>query len=121
MDKTLFFFDGECGFCRSVARHYKKADGHEKVLFVDVNDKEKFTRYSQGLDQEEAKKVIHARLPSGEVKTGVDALITLWQTFPNYHILAKVFDHKATKPIAQVFYRFIAKHRKQIPSFLLKD
>ena len=117
--RVIFFYDGKCGFCQSVASHYRKVKGHEKVLFINIHTK-KFNSYRQGLSKKEAEEVIHARLPNGQMKLGVDALITLWDTFPNYKIFAKVFNHSATKPIAQVFYRIIAKYRKQIPKFLLR-
>jgi predicted DCC family thiol-disulfide oxidoreductase YuxK len=120
-DRIIFFYDGHCPFCRSVARHYRKAKGHEQVLFINIHNEEKFNAYRKGLSKTEAEKAIHARLPSGEMRIGVDALITLWDTFPNYRIFAKIFDHKATKPIAQVFYRVIAKYRKKIPSFLIRS
>ena len=121
MEKTVFFYDGDCGFCRNVSRHYRKAKGHEKVIFVDITNKEVFERFSKGLTLKECQKAVHARLPNGEIKVGVDAMITLWKTFPNYKILGDVFDHKLTKPIAQVFYRVIAKNRKRIPKVFLKD
>jgi len=120
MKKTIFFFDGDCGLCRSVAYHYKHADGHEKVTFVDITNTRQFNQYRQGLSFEKAKKVIHARLPDGSMKYGADAILTLWKIYPNYKILVTLFDHKLTMPFIHLFYRIIAKNRKHMPSFLLK-
>lgn len=114
MNKTIFFYDGNCAFCSNVAKHYSQVEGHEKVLFIDIESELVFRKYGKGLKHQDVKKAIHARLPDGTTKIGVDALITLWRVFPNYHFLATIFDHRLTKPFAQIFYRIIAKNRKLI-------
>jgi Protein of unknown function, DUF393. len=38
----------------------------------------------------EAKKRLHVRLPSGEIRVGVDAFLALWAEMPGYRILGRV-------------------------------
>ena len=78
MSKVQVFYDGSCHLCSREIDHYRRRDQSHKLDFVDISaagfDAAKF-----GLDADKVKQHLHAQDKNGQVKTGVDSFVLIWQ------------------------------------------
>ena len=109
MKKLTIYYDGACYLCSAEIDQYRKVDRDGKINFVSIADPA-FDVVKEGLDAKRVQREMHARLPNGELKTGVDAFIAIWNVFPKYHFLAVVASKPYIKPVLKVFYTTFASY-----------
>lgn len=108
------FYDGACHVCSREINHYQRLDAAGKLQWVNIAAKD-FNAKSYGLDPVAVNNVMHVRLPSGEIVTGVDAFVAIWNEFPNYARLAKLIQTPVVYEISNVGYQIFARLRKFLP------
>jgi predicted DCC family thiol-disulfide oxidoreductase YuxK len=91
MEKLTVLYNDQCPVCSLEIDHYR-ALCEKRTLPLAF---EKISRHGEvlqasGLSADEAKKRLHVRLPSGEIRVGVDAFLALWAEMPGYRILGRV-------------------------------
>ena len=124
--KIQIFYNGSCSICAPEIQMYKKLVTQKKGVkdspldFVDIS-----VSLTEGFRQEDMLKRLHAKLPNGEIISGVPAFITLWRQVPGFkglaflinlpfikHLAIKVYDHILAPTLYKRYTRSI-KNRKQ--------
>lgn len=108
------YFDGLCPLCSREIEHYRKADGSDQILFVDITAAD-FNAAENGLDGKQIHKVVHVKTASGDIQTGVDAFIAIWQTLPKWNWLANAAKNSVIRPFLNGGYQVFAKIRPFLP------
>lgn len=102
---VIAYYDGLCPICRSEMHVYAKHGAHLIVLH-DCNGE-----IPDDIDRDAALASIHVRLPNGQIVTGLDAFIAIWERLPGWHILAKLTRPAFIRIPLDRLYRFLAPFR----------
>ena len=113
-EKVAVFYDGACHLCSREIEHYRKKDTREAFSFVDIS-LPSFQAVELGLDPIQVQKVMHVRAPSGELKTGVDAFIEIWNHLPGFEPLARLATKAYVRPFLDLGYHAFARIRPFLP------
>ena len=103
--KTEIFYNGSCSICAPEILMYKKiitnenVEGSNQLDFVDIS-----ISAPDGFLQEDMLKRLHAKLPNGDIISGVPAFITLWRQVPGFKGLAVLINLPLIKPVAIFIY-----------------
>jgi hypothetical protein len=108
------FFDGLCPLCSREIDHYRKQAGSENLLFTDITLPE-FDASDRGLDPIEVHHVMHVKTTQGEIKTGIDAFISIWEILPRYRWLARLGKAPPMHFCLQSGYLIFAQIRPYLP------
>ena len=106
--KIQIFYNGSCSFCAPEIQMYKKLVTQKKGVkdspldFVDIS-----VSVTEGFRQEDMLKRLHAKLPNGEIISGVPAFITLWRQVPGFKVLAFLINLPFIKQLAIKLYDLI--------------
>jgi predicted DCC family thiol-disulfide oxidoreductase YuxK len=107
------FFDGLCPLCSREMAHYRRHTPAGAVHFLDITGPG-FDASAHGLDVKRVHQVMHAKV-GGEMRTGVDAFIALWQAIPRYRWLAKAARWPGVHGLLKIGYRLFARVRPLLP------
>jgi predicted DCC family thiol-disulfide oxidoreductase YuxK len=103
--KTQIFYNGSCTVCAPEVRMYEKLVAQEKgvkdnpIEFVDIS-----VSAPEEFLQEDMLKRLHAKLPNGDVISGVPAFITLWKQVPGFKGLAFIINLPFIRTLAIKVY-----------------
>jgi predicted DCC family thiol-disulfide oxidoreductase YuxK len=112
--KVTVYYDGLCPLCSREIDHYRKQNGCENLIFMDITSPS-FKAESEGLDPFAIHRVMHIKTGAGELRTGVDAFIAIWDVLPNYHWLANLAKRPTLRPIMDIGYQGFAWIRPYLP------
>lgn len=103
------YYDGACPICNSEIQRYRKAREvtSARIAFTNLATTTNVAR-PLGLNREDARRRLYTRSASGEVKSGVDAMIEIWQRLAAYTWLAKIARLPGIHGVSEVIYDFIA-------------
>ena len=83
------FYDGACPVCSREVDLYRKLDQSCAIRWHDVSadagDLEK-----ECVTQADALERLHVRLPDGRLRTGVQAIIAIWECLPGFRFVVPV-------------------------------
>ncbi len=113
-DKVTVFFDGLCPLCSREINHYRSARGADRLSFIDITDSA-FDAAKEGVDPHQVHKVMHVRGSDGQIYTGVDAFVHIWQNLPGYVWLARVLSFAPLYRLAGLGYCGFAAIRPFLP------
>jgi len=116
MEPTRILYNNRCPICRAEIRHYeaKAARIGAALKFVDLNTTD---LDSWALTPDQAKRRMHARLPSGEIVSGIPAFAAIWREFPKLRWLARLVMTPGLHGVADMLYNRVvapALYRKQM-------
>ena len=112
---TCVFYDGACPLCRREINHYKKlVAGNSQefdIAWIDIN-KSQLELDAEGINYEDAMRIIHIKDASGVHQVGIEAIFSLWDKLPYYQKLSSILK-KCTflHPVLATSYALFAKHR----------
>lgn len=112
--KAKVYYDGLCILCSKEIEHYRHQTGSESIEFIDITSAH-FDASAEGLDPFLVHKVMHVRVPSGELKTGVDAFIAIWDQLPRYQWVAKFAQKKSVRGLLTIGYQGFVILRPYLP------
>jgi predicted DCC family thiol-disulfide oxidoreductase YuxK len=112
--QVTVYFDGACPLCSREIEHYRHKDHEQRLRFVDIS-LPAFSAETEGLDPVRVQQVMHVRLPSGALVTGVDAFVEIWKVLPGFAALAKVASLPGIHLGLRVGYRGFAAIRPLLP------
>ena len=98
--KTEIFYNGSCSICAPEIRMYKKiitnenVEGSNQLDFVDIS-----VSVPDEFSQEDMLKRLHAKLPNGDIVSGVPAFIALWKQVPGFKGLAFLINLPIIKSV----------------------
>lgn len=113
-NKIKVYYDGLCKLCSAEINHYRKQEGAQKILFIDICA-EDFDANAEGIDPYLVHKIMHVRRLDGNLATRVDAFIEIWMHLPKYRIAAKVARKPLVKMGLEVGYSCFAFIRPLLP------
>ncbi|MCO5143885.1 MAG: DUF393 domain-containing protein [Oligoflexia bacterium] len=108
------YYDGLCSLCSREINHYKKMNGAESIEFIDIFD-EKFNASSEGLNPVDIHKKLHVKDQDGNIQTGVNAFICIWQNIPSLRVLAKLASFFPIKIFLIFLYKIFTYIRPLLP------
>ncbi len=110
------YFDGACPVCSREMRYLKKRDKKNLISFVDINTSD-FNPQEYNRSHDDFMKQIHARLPDGEIVTGMEVFRQAYKRIGHAWLL---FPTKlpVIKQIADYAYAVFARNRMKISKFL---
>lgn len=119
INKTFeLFYDGACPICSREMSYLKKRDKNNLISFVDISSPE-FDPKKYNKSNDDFMKQIHARLPSGEIITGMEVFRQAYNRV-GYGWLLFPTKLPVIKQIADLCYAIFAKNRMKISKFLSK-
>ena len=91
MNKLTILYNDQCPVCTFEINHYRKLCAKNKIDlgFEKISEQGPMLTISD-LSVQEAKRRLHVKTESGELKAGVDAFLALWNRMPGYRILGKI-------------------------------
>ncbi|MDG1418243.1 MAG: DUF393 domain-containing protein [Maricaulis sp.] len=99
------YYDGQCPICRSEMGRYARHGAHLIVLHDCTGE------IPDDIDREAALAALHVRLPDGEIVTGWDAFLAIWERLPGWHILATLTRPYLIRRPLDWAYRILAPFR----------
>jgi predicted DCC family thiol-disulfide oxidoreductase YuxK len=103
LERPVCYYNGACPVCRFEIEHYKNGPDGGAVRWHDLgSDPEALAAY--GIDGAGAKRRLHVLDEAGELHSGVDAFILLWQRMPRYRWLARIVASRPLRPLAAALY-----------------
>lgn len=104
------FYDGGCNLCNREIRHYKRLDRMHQIQWVDIlSSLNSLADYD--LTFEDAMSELHAIRGNGEIISGVDAFIAIWETLLEYRWLAAAASLPPVKYLLELVYPKFARWR----------
>lgn len=103
------FYDAGCPVCNAEIEHYRQACdvSGARIGFNDVSATDNPERVI-GLPCADARKRLYARTQSGEIKSGVDALIEIWRRLPGYTWISRLANVPGIHATLEMFYDLVA-------------
>jgi len=108
------YYDGLCPLCYREIKHYLALPGSSQIRFVDITHSD-FNAQKEGVDPRKVHQHLHARKPSGEIRTGVEAFVEIWRIIPRYRPLAKIAGTVGIRSIMKGAYAIFARLRPLLP------
>jgi predicted DCC family thiol-disulfide oxidoreductase YuxK len=108
------YFDGLCQLCSREIDMFRRRVPEGTLAYVDIAADD-FDATTHGVDAVAVHKTMHVRMDTGELKTGVDALIAMWEVVPGFRWLATVHRWKLVRPLGEIGYRVFAWVRPKLP------
>ncbi len=108
------YFDGGCPLCSREIDHYRRKDAAGHIRFVDI-DAPGFDAAGEGLDPDRVQRLMHARLASGEIVSGVAAFAAIWDTLPGHTWMARLARRPGVRTAAALGYAAFARIRPLLP------
>jgi len=105
MQKLTVLYNDACPVCSFEIEHYRglclKRD--LPLEFEKISDEGAMLE-ATGLTVKAAKQRLHVRLPSGELRVGVDAFLALWQEMPVYRLFGRFVSLPGVYQVATWVY-----------------
>ena len=98
------YYDGSCPLCRSEIGLYRKAQGSDRIDFVDVSTIEG-RAVAPDLTQADAMARFHVRKSDGALASGAAGFAQLWLTLPRWKWLGWLVALPGVVTIAEAAYR----------------
>lgn len=104
---TKVLYNDRCPICRAEIRHYRqRADrAGAPLVFEDLNATD---LGAWQLTADQAKRRMHARLPDGQIVSGIPAFAAIWRALPGTGWLAWLVERPLLRGIADVLYNRVA-------------
>lgn len=112
--KVQVFYDGSCHLCSREIDHYRRQDSSGKIDFVDISSPG-FEAKKFGLDSEKVKIHLHVRDKNGQIQTGVDSFVAIWQELEILQPMIFLAQTAPFRQIAKVGYSVFAVLRPLLP------
>lgn len=110
------FYDGYCPLCLLEMNKLKQLDKHQKITFVDIQERSFLIRYPD-LDWQLLNARIHGYLADGSLISGLDVTYLAWKLVGKGWVYAPL-RWPVISWFADIAYNVFAKHRYRI-SYLL--
>ncbi len=108
------YYDGLCHLCSREMQYYYKQPGSGQIRFCDIMDPE-FDAAAEGLDPKHVHQVMHVKTQQGELKTGPDAFIAIWEVLPRFASCAKLAKKPLPHLVMSIGYSLFATVRPYLP------
>lgn len=115
VNKTNIYYDGNCKVCDAEIGLYKKADRDTcQFSFVDISSDD-FNADDHKLDEESVHREFTIKNADGNVVSGVDAFIAIWEKIPSWRWAAKVAKFAPVHLLMRGGYQVFVVVRPYLP------
>jgi predicted DCC family thiol-disulfide oxidoreductase YuxK len=117
MDRTstqpqaTVYYDGACPICSREIAQYRKAEGGERLAFVDVSTCGAEV-LGPDLSREAALARMHVRRADGTLASGAAAFAELWQQLPKLAWAGRIASSALVLPVLELGYRAFLRVRR---------
>ena len=108
------YYDAQCVVCAKEIEMYMKKDLRNLISYVDISSP-CFDAKSEGLDPDEVERVFHVKGSDGEVHTGVDGFVAIWDELEIFSPLARLAKSSLFRPLFDLGYISFSKVRPYLP------
>lgn len=116
MATLTIFVDSQCPLCVKEMRHLMEADWQGKLSLEDIHQQDFIYRFPD-IDPEKANQVLHGKLDTGEILTGLDVTYLAW-TLVGKGRWVKPLKWRWLRAVLDKAYVLFAKNRYAISYFL---
>lgn len=109
--EATVYYDGACPVCAREIAVYQKAEGADRIAFVDANICAPAS-LGPDLSSEAALARIHVRLADGRLVSGAEAFAALWLSLPGWAWLGRIARAPIVLPVLEIGYRGFLKLRR---------
>jgi predicted DCC family thiol-disulfide oxidoreductase YuxK len=113
LQRTIYF-DGLCQLCSREIDMFRRRVTDSSLVYVDIAA-DNFDAAAHGVDPVLVHKTMHVRNEHGQLVTGVDALIAMWEMVPGFRWLAWLTRLPVLKQLSWVGYWVFAWIRPKLP------
>lgn len=113
---VTLFYDGHCPLCMKEINVLRRYNQHQNLKLVDIHSPEFDTLYPQ-IDKQAADERLHAIGHNGQILTGLDANVAVWQAVGKHKWL-RALRWPVIRWFADRGYRLFAKHRHTLAAWL---
>jgi predicted DCC family thiol-disulfide oxidoreductase YuxK len=106
----LIFYDGHCSVCIRGNAYFAKLDNGRGIIQLIDFRSEPDAPQRAGVDADTLTAALHAKLPTGELLSGNDAIRTVMDAL-GHGWQARWTRWPIIQPVADLCYRIFAKHR----------
>lgn len=103
------YYDGACPVCAREIAHYRRCEGAERLLFVDVSAG---PDPAPDLTRAAALARMHVRAADGRLVSGAAAFAVLWQALPGWRRLGRVAALPGVAQALELAYRAFLHARR---------
>lgn len=104
------YYDGACPVCRREIAAWRRADGAERLDWVDASDAD--ADLGGDLDRDRALARMHVRDADGRLIEGAGAFAALWRAFPKTRWLGRVAGSRVALAILDPAYSLFLRVRR---------
>ena len=115
--RLTVFYDALCPLCSAEIDQLRAYDKDNKIEFEDIHAPDFIQRYPY-IDQLEANRILHGQLSNGEMIYGLDVTCQAWTAVGKHRWLV-ILRWPGIKLVADITYRFFARHRNTISSLIM--
>lgn len=108
------YFDGLCQLCSREIELFQRLAPAGSLVYVDIAS-EDFDPAAHGVDAVRVHKTMHVRDEAGRLRTGLDALVAMWEVVPGFRMLATFVTLTPVRPVAEIGYALFAWVRPRLP------
>jgi predicted DCC family thiol-disulfide oxidoreductase YuxK len=112
-DRLTVYYDGACPVCSREVEIYDRIDRAGTIGWHDVSESEGGLG-RDGVTQCDALARLHARLPDGQIVTGVEAFIAIWERLPGFRLLAPLARRHPFRWLLERGYDWYAPRRTRL-------
>ena len=116
MAELTIFYDGGCPLCVSEMRHLSQLDRGQKICLENIHADD-FSQRFPHINQQQADKILHGQLASGEMIYALDVTYQAWSLVGKRHWVAPL-RWPLIKQVAHLFYLLFARYRAPISRLL---
>lgn len=110
------FYDGHCPLCAAEMKTLQSLDTQNKLRLENIHD-ENFQHNYPYIDPIEADRLLHGQLDNGQIIKGLDVTCLAWKLVEK-HKWMQILRWPFIRFFADIGYRFFARYRHQISSFV---
>lgn len=115
-ERLVLFYDGGCPLCVREMRHLRALDKQQRLQFENIWQAD-FSERFPDIDVTEANRILHGRMPNGEMIYGLDVTHAAWSAVDRGWLTAAL-----RWPIIRWFadkgYLGFAKHRNRLSKLI---
>ena len=105
------YYDGGCPLCRREIAAYRRAQGGDRLGWVDVSSCETAS-LGEGLTAERAMARLHVRERDGRLVDGAAAFAALWAALPRTRLLGRLAGSRVALAVLEPAYRLFLRVRR---------
>lgn len=108
------YYDGQCHLCSREVEAMRRLAKPGTLDFVDITAAD-FNAAAEGIDPVRVHRTMHVRGDDGEMRTGLEALRTMWRPVPYFRYLAWVSGLPGLHFLSMLGYALFAWIRPKLP------